>query len=259
MIYPNPFNAQGRSRRRRFSWGALAFAIVLLLFFGALLVWRTAAAGAFWRLMTPAFLFRDRISGSDSVSLLQAELASTTAELADRDALYQETLELKKLLGRPESETEVLAAVLLRPPGVPYDTLVVDAGQMQGIAVGELVFAGGTTAIGDVTEVYGTTARVTLFSAPGRTYDAEVTASSSLGTMLPLALNGQGAGSLMGQVPAGSGISAGDIITIPGIGNDYLGHVSHVDAPAGSSFETIYVSLPVDLFSLKYVEIQTQL
>lgn len=211
-----------------------------------------------WQVLTPIAKVRDTLASTE-VSNLQAQLASTTAALADRDALYSQNIELKKMLGRPQTSSQVLAAVLLRPPGIPYDTLLIDTGTDSGVVVGDLVFAAGTVAIGEVSDVYAHTSRVSLFSAPGRTYEAEVTLQAVPGSALPVSLQGQGSGSFAGQVPAGSVAAVGDEVTIPSLNNEVLGGITHIDAPSGSSFETLYVQLPVNIFSLLYVQVQTHI
>jgi cell shape-determining protein MreC len=222
------------------------------------LFWQSAFANLFWQAGAPVLGLRNAFSQTE-VSMLKAQLASTTAALADRDALYSQNLALKNLLGRPQTGGRVLGAVLLRPPGTPYDTLIIDAGIKDGLAVGNTVFAGGTAAIGEVSDVYAGTARVILFSAPGRTYQAQVSPRATSGSVIPVSLEGQGAGSFTGQVPAGSAIAEGDAVTIPGIGNEFLGSISHVAVADGSSFETLYVRMPVSIFSLQYVEVQTHI
>ena len=182
---------------------------------------------------------------------MRAELASTTAALADRNALYAENTELKQLLGRSASNHSVLGAVLQKPPGIPYDTLIIDIGKQDNITPGDLVFAGGTSVVGTVSEVYDTTSRVTLLSSPGETYDALLNGS------VPVSLAGQGAGSMSGEVPADTPVKVGDSIVLPGIGSTFVGSVSHVSQEVGSSFITLYVQLPVNLFSLHYIEVQT--
>ena len=190
--------------------------------------------------------------GSTSNSVLEAELASTTAALADRNALYQENAQLKQLLGRSVANHTVLGAVLERPPSIPYDTLMIDIGKNANLTEGSLVFAGGNTAIGTVSDVYSDTARVSLFSSPGASYQA------LLGGSIPLSLSGQGAGSMSGEVPAGTAVTVGEMVTLPGILSAFAGSVSHISQQSGASFITVYVQLPVDLFALPYVEVQTQ-
>jgi cell shape-determining protein MreC len=258
MTSPNPFDTLRRNRRRTPVAARLVALLVFLLVCGAVLYWRNGFANALWNAVSPAAMLRTRLE-SGSVGQLQAELASTTAALADRDALAQENAELKRLLGRPQASAQVLGAVLLRPPGIPYDTLVIDVGSKDGVVAGDVVFGGGTLAIGDVTDVYEHTSRVSLFSAPGRSYDAQIAPRLAPSSIVPVSLEGQGAGSFVGQIPAGSAAAPNDPVLIPGIGNSFLGGITHIDAPSGSSFETVYIQMPVNIFSLKYVEVQTRL
>ena len=76
---------------------------------------------------------------------------------------------------------------------------------------------------------------------------------------MPVSLIGEGAGSFSGQIPAGGSVAVGDPVVVPGIGSDFMGSISHIDAPSGSSFETLYVQMPVDIFTLQYVEVQTHI
>lgn len=256
MISPNPYERSQRSRRRSSLLLPALFILLVVLVCGAVIVWQNRLAGFFWHVSAPVMSLRNNLESSDA-SVLRAELASTTAALADRDALYQQNIALKAMLDRPQTSKRLLGAVLQRPPGLPYDTLVLDVGTRNGVVEGDLVFAGGTLAIGEVSSVYGDTSRVSLFSAPGRTYDAQVAPKAAIGTVIPLSLTGQGAGSLSGEVPAGSVAAVGDPVVIPGLGNELLGSITHIQVSAGSSFETLYVQLPVNVFSLQYVQVQT--
>ena len=232
--------------RGRF-WAILFFTVCIIVL--AVLL-RNRMSNYFWNVASPVMAFRNSLE-EDEAATLRDELASTTAALADRNALYAENTNLKQLLGRSVSNHTVLAAVLQKPPGIPYDTLMIDIGARDNVASGDLVFAGGTLVIGTVSEVYNTTSRVTLLSAPGEKYDALLNSS------VPVSLVGQGAGSMSGEVPAGTPVKVGDSIALPGIGSAFVGEVSHVDVEAGSSFITLYMQLPVNLFSLHYVEVQT--
>jgi cell shape-determining protein MreC len=256
MTSPNPFEISRQSRRRSPLLGPALLVVAGVLVLAAILRWRDTAASLFWNIGTPIVDSRNLYQHT-SVADLQAALASSTAALADRNALSNENTELKRLLGRQIQGVQVISAVLMRPPGIPYDTLMIDAGKKDGIRVGELVFGGGKSAIGEISEVYDTASRVLLFSAPGRTFDAQVMPAATPGAVLPLSLAGQGAGSIVGQVPAGSTVVVGDSVLIPGLGSAFVGSVTHIDAPTGSSFETLLIQLPVNIFSLQFVEIQT--
>jgi len=227
-----------RARRARF----VAFCVLVVLLAAAAL-WRAPLTQLLWSVAAPLMHFRYGGTG------LEAELASTTALLADRNALYQENLDLKARLGRPGiAPVRILGAVLLRPPATPYDTLVIDAGKEEGAVVGDYVSAGGSALVGTISEVYAHAARVRLFSAPGEKYNALLRGS------VPLSIEGQGGGSMVAQAPSGTVVSAGDTALVPGIAGGLAARVTQVDKTE-SSFVTIYFQLPADLFMLRFVEV----
>lgn len=243
-------------------------AIVLgVVVFTLVVVLRTSLSSMLWQVTAPLFahgpvanLSAQLVSkaqlSAENVSL-RAQLASTTAALADRDLLYRENLQLKSLMGRDASVRSVLASVIMRPPGIPYDTLMIDAGKAQGVAVGEYVSAGGSALIGQVDTVYTTTARVTLFSAPSMVFQALLTETTAH-PALPLTVEGQGGGSMVTQVPAHTDVSVGDAVVFPGIADGLSALVSYVDSKEGSSFETVYLRLPANPLQLRFVEVQTR-
>ncbi len=237
-------------RRRGPSGGVFIGSAILVLCLLLVFVLRAQTASLLWQAVAPVLSLRNRLSQTDA-SLLRASLASTTAALADRDALYQQNLQLKALLGRNATTHTTLAAVLERPPNIPYDTLMIDIGSSEGVVPGALAFAGGNTAVGTVSDVYQSTSRVVLFSAPGQSYQAQLEGG------VPLTLSGQGAGSMQGEVPAGTVVSTGQAVLLPGIALAFTGTVSYIHQESGASFITVYVQLPADVFSLQYVEVQT--
>jgi cell shape-determining protein MreC len=253
--------------------GNTFFLIVLFFLCIMALLWRNFFTGIFWQLDAPLlatqkvliapfhiiFLNFTSKAGLDAQNtLLKNELASTTVLLADRDALYQETLDLKAQFGRDAQIQTILAGVLLQPPEEPYDTLLIDAGTAQGIEVGDLVAAGGTTLVGTVREVHPTTATVELFSSPGEQYNALLltgATASSTTTSVPIVLEGQGSGSLRAEVPAGTPAAVGDAIVTPGVESGFAGTISFVSQNESESFETLYVTLPINPLELRFVEV----
>ena len=238
--------------RRRQGSRSVTFivSLVFILLLVSVLLLRTQVGNLFWQAASPLIALRNSVSQTDA-SVLRAQLASTTATLADRNALYAQNLELKQLLGRTALSHTTLAAVLMRPPGIPYDTLMIDIGTNAGVAPGSLVFAGGNSAVGTVSDVYSNMSRVSLFSAPGESYQALLQDGT------PISLSGEGAGSMSGEVPAGTSVTTGETVSLPGILSAFICSVSYVHQESGASFITVYVQLPVDLFSLQYVEVQT--
>ena len=241
-------------RRAASSRGRLLVAALLLVVFALLVVFRAGAAAAFWRVLSPVMALRNTL-GKSEVSRLRAELASTSALLADRNSLATENAILRSQLGRNPAEHMVLAGVLLHAPAVAYDTLLIDAGKVEGIAPGDLVYAGGTTLVGSVSEVYDESARVELLSTPGRTYQAFLRSGNALSAAIPISVEGQGAGSMRAQVPASTNVSRGDQVIFPGVAGDFAGLVSYVDIDASQSFKTLYLTMPVNPQSLEFVEV----
>lgn len=242
-------------RKKRNLYPALFVALVGGALISAIIVWRTEVGGLFWSLAAPLAQLRNSLDATESARL-RAELASTTAALADRNALYQENLRIKQGFGRDARVKTTLASVLMRPPGVPYDTLLVDAGSGQGVKKGALVSAGGSAYIGVVSDVYKSSSRVVLFSAPGATYEALVVTKHA--GSIPISLVGGGAGSMSAQVPAATPASVGDSVVVPGIATAFAGEVTHIQKTEGDSFETLFIHLPVDLFALQFIEIRLE-
>ena len=249
------------NRRLRFPFFFGFVALVVLIVLVVLVVlFRVPISGVLWQALSPVLRARDSLGLSQTADL-RAELASNAAALADRDALYRENLELKAILGRPaplglpSGAGRVLAAVIERPPGIPYDTLGIDAGTAQGVAPDNLVSAGGGALIGKVSEAYAHTARVVLFSAPSEGHEALLISKNAQSAAVPLSVEGQGGGSMVASVPAGTSVVAGDIIVFPGIAGGLTGEVSAVDVKESESFVTIYLHLPVNLFEIRYVEV----
>lgn len=245
--------------------GALSLVIALGALFALAFFFRQPLEGALARILPPLQGGHEKLSASAGGfgalfsskqaleaenATLQKELARAQAELADRDALFMENLALKKSLGRPDAQAGViLAGVVMRPPAVPYDTLVIDAGSRQGVIPGALVAAAGGAVIGTVAEAYDSTARVALFSSPGAEYSALLRGS------VPLLMEGDGGGSFSGKIPAATQAAVGDVIVLPGIAGGFAGTISAIVAPEGDSFKTLYLHLPVNLFELRYVEV----
>ncbi len=241
MISNRASAAASRARR-----GRLFGFIAVLLLIGVVAFWRAPLSSMLWRVIGPVMLSRNALSPN------VAELASTTALLADRNALYAENLDLKARLGRDVGVTRILGGVLLRPPETPYDTLVIDAGFAEGVAMGDLVSAGGTTVVGTITDLYTHTARVTLYSAPGEKYDGLLRGS------IPIAVEGQGGGSLRAQLPSGTDVASGDTVSLPGVAGGVAATVSRVERGESESFTTVYLTLPANMWSLRFVEVWKQ-
>ncbi len=187
---------------------------------------------------------------------LKLALASSSAVLLDHEILVRENNDLKNRLGRVSPQANVLLAmVLVRPPATPYDTLVLDVGNKDGVAAGDLVSAGGSVYIGKITEVYENNSRVKLFSAPGESHSATLL-QTAVSSSLPVSIAGQGGGSFTAEVPAGTLVRIGDEVVFNDIGTAFVAKVVQVEEKSRASFTTIYLQLPVNMYTLRMVEVR---
>lgn len=204
------------------------------------------------------FFFSDSISNAyyslrRMVFPQDASVISATAENAYIIALQSENNALKELFNRSvDKEQMTLAAVLVRPPQTPYDSIVIDAGNNMGLIVGDIVYADMNYAIGKVSSVSEKTSVVTLFSSSGQK------ASVLIGTSTTAVMaEGRGGSNFYIKVPRNVEILIGDPIVWPDIQTILLGAVEVVDKGDGDAYSHIYFKSPVNINTLRYVQFKT--
>lgn len=241
------------------SWGASALGIVLLV-----LLVRLLAPNLFWRIFTPVFQSADAfaakghtlISGFADTAALALEnerLADENAALAsENSALAAKAAALSALMGAGaksrKSDSGVLASVIARPPESPYDTLVLAAGENDGVALGMGAFGAGGVPVGVVSAVTDDFSRVTLFSAPSMTTHGWVGRGN-----LPVVLKGSGAGTLSASLPRSAGVAAGDRVFVPGQGAIPIGTVARVDGDPSIPEVALRIVPALNPFSITWV------
>jgi len=184
-------------------------------------------------------------------SNLKDEIATLKLKAIDYDILLKQTDDLKSQLGRIDTTGKTVARILSKPPLSPYDTFVVDVGENSGLQVESKVFISDNIIIGIVKNVNSNNALVELFSSSGVEHEA---ISGRTGTTFKLV--GLGGGNFKIEVPKDVDILWGDSFVYPNLASAVLGTVYFVDSNAQSSFKTIYIRTPVNVFSSKYVFIE---
>lgn len=239
----------------------LVGAAVLVLF---LFLFRPSLQGGMFVIFTPVWKVADSVGNSvfsipsffSSKATLSAQnrkllqdLSASQTSVLDRNQLYEENLALKERLGRVAQPNAAFAAVILRPPEVPYDTLLIDIGEDADIEVGDRVAGHGALLIGKITEVNAHSARVTLFSSPNEKYNGFLRGN------VPVEVVGLGGGSLMMQVPYDAKAKVGDLVTLPSIESNISSVVEHIEPGQGDSAVTAYLRLPVNQLELRFVDV----
>jgi cell shape-determining protein MreC len=196
--------------------------------------------------------FRSKNSLVSENERLQGEILSRDAGALLLDGLKRENDELKALLGRSAGGKDVVALVLSRPPLSFYDTLIVDVGADDGIVIGDKVYANGAVLVGDVSEVFGSTARISLFSTPGRAVSVLFGSSTVQAQAV-----GKGGGNFEARLPVGIDVAEGDTIVFPHLRSHVFGVIERIVADSTDSLQTIMFKAPVNIHQLRFVEVET--
>ena len=249
-----------RHKRRQF-FGALAVFLLTIFFArgpleGPLAGVLHAIGRPLWSLEGSAMdhfggvtaLFRSKYSLEEENKKLQDSLDLVAAEAYSRELLRTENEALKTKLGRSPEFTLTLARVLVAPPLSPYDTFVIDAGADHGIVPHMEVFGDGDFKIGEVTRVFARSAVVSLSSTSDTELSVIIGSSS-----LPVIARGTGGGNFRATLPKGAQVAVGDAVEIPALAPEYVGVVDALLRPEGSSLQTVFIKLPLNLFTLKWV------
>lgn len=183
---------------------------------------------------------------------LEDQLSSLKLKEIDYDILLKENQELKSEIGRHSDKNFVFSRVLSRPPRSPYDTFVIDIGSNQGIAPADRVYLSDNVIIGVVTTVTPGTSLVQLFSSGSNKQESILSRTGA-----SFVLNGKGGANFQLEVPKDTDILWGDTFLYPGINSSVVGSVYYINANSQSSFKTVYIRSPGNVFQSKAVYVDT--
>lgn len=252
-------------RRRNALIPTAAFAAgFAVIFIGLIvLVLRLVSPGLLTSISTP--LWRLGSSSTEQFHTIFSSFGNVAQITRERDMLVAENQALKEsnrglqaqvadvthLVGaRTESAHHILAGVLAHPPVSPYDTLIIDRGGSEGVRAGSTVYGPGMTPIGSIESAGEHTARVALFSAPGRITDGWVGEKR-----VALSITGVGSGAFTATLPRESGVVVGDVVYLPGPGALPVGSIVRIDSNPSSPRDTVHIAPYTNLFSLTWVEV----
>lgn len=207
-----------------------------------------AAYGAFLSLENKQALITENVALRQETSELRRQAFQTKL-------LERENIELKALLGRKDADkkNDLLAVVLRGTDVTPYDLLVIDVGEEQGAAVGDLVTVDGDVAIGSIQQVFASTATVLLFSAPNEKTPVVIGAASS---SLPVTAEGQGGGTFMALLPREVLVTDGDPVSLATLDSTLFAHIEQIESEPTDSFVRVFFKNPVNTQTLRYVTVK---
>jgi rod shape-determining protein MreC len=191
-------------------------------------------------------------TGTTSTGLLQGKTAfRDVGSSTDKEIVSKKTKIKDAQKQNTPDRNLVLAVILARPPRTPYDSLLVDIGEDEGLMVGDVVYAEQDYAVGAVEAVFKATSIIKLYSSPDQRIDVLLGSSTA-----PVVAEGRGAGNFYIKVPKNIVVSEGDQIVIPGIKSKILGTAERIDSDEGEAYAHVYFRMPVNLYTLHYVQIK---
>lgn len=180
---------------------------------------------------------------------LHEEVARMQTQVLDRNLLAEKVLKLEETFGRIGNDNRVSAYVLSVPWQSPYDILVIDAGAEHGIVVGDQVVYVGAGVIGEIAEVYTSSAKVKLYSSPREEHAVLVGEK-----YVPGVAHGRGMGNFEVKLPKGTLVAVGDTVLLPE-GNLVLGVVGLVEEEPALPFVNVFFRTSFNIAEIHSVEV----
>ncbi len=182
---------------------------------------------------------------------LHAENVDLKNRMTNYQTLVDENNKIKELFGRTTGQPSILASILVKPAQTIYDTLIIDAGIDEGVAIGKRVFASRTILIGEVSEVANHTAKVAMYSSSGHKMQVVVS-----GKELFTEATGRGGGTFEMVFPREVEFPVGTEIVAPGITPYLIGLVDEVISDPRDPLQKVLLRSPVNIQEIKFVEVE---
>lgn len=183
---------------------------------------------------------------------LAEELAQYEERAGAYEVLRSENEQLRAFVRLVESTSRdaqgVTAAVVSSVRTSPYGTFLIGAGEAEGIERGSLVQTSGGFVVGTVTDAGAHTATVGEIFAPGASVEA-------MASGVAFSAVGSGGGNARAKVPRALAIRIHDPVLAPGLGQRPIGIVGSIASSTASASQELFIVLPVNLSSLRYVYI----
>ena len=196
--------------------------------------------------------WRTRASLEAQNRSLAEELAQFEERAGGYETLRSENEQLRAFVRLVESTSRdaqgVTAPIVSSVRTSPYGTFLIGAGEAEGIVRGSLVLTSGGFVVGKVTDTGAHTATVTEIFAPAASVEAM--AGGAI-----FAAVGSGGGNARASVPRALAIRAGESVVAPELGQRPIGIVGKIASSTASASQQLFIVLPVNLSSLRYVYI----
>ena len=181
-----------------------------------------------------------------------------------KNDLYKENLELSGRLRELEAKTAILefsskistskdflaATVIMRPPAIVYDQIIVDKGLKDSVKIGDIVLAGESVILGKVSEVFDESSRVILLSSYGLENNVFLEKAG-----VSASVSGYGNGELRAALPRDFNIKTGDRVFSLTDPKYFVGFVEKTNFSSNSPTKNAIIKQPFNVYGLFSVSI----
>src|SRR3989344_5069582 len=197
-------------------------------------------------------VFRTRASLESQNRSLAEELAQYEERAGAYEVLRVENEELRAFVRLVEGTSRegqgVTAPVVSSVRTSPYGTFLIGAGEAEGIVRGSQVLTSGGFVVGTVSDTGAHTATVAEVFAPGASVEAMAGGAT-------FSAAGSGGGNARAKVPRALTIRQNEPVLAPQLGQRPIGIVGSIASSTASASQELFIVLPVNLSSLRYVYI----
>lgn len=213
----------------------------------------------------PLWLARSvEVSGGDVVTMmtpkallveknkqLQEQIKTYEAQVLALQQLRDENDQLKKEVSFVTHNQEVVTVQVLGKPNQSLiNSMVIGAGDKQGVHVGQLVTTQGNLGVGTVVGVASQTATVALFGAPQFSGDVLLVNKN-----ITVPATGKGSGNFEIHIPREVAVSDGDLLAFPENPQVVVGVVKSIIFDPRDPFQTVLARAPVNVQELRFVQV----
>ncbi len=214
-----------------------------------------SVAGGMWNVSSSAkqsvaesgFFSRNSTLAQENAQL-KRELASVRERASAYGALREENETLRSLLRFTQTSQGVTAPVVSSYHASPYGTFLVAAGANDAIAPGDIVLSETGYAVGRVVDVGSSHTLVKAVFHAGAEIDVVVGNAA-------LTATGEGSGNALVNVPRGISVEVSDTVIAPTFAGHPVGIVGKVEEVSTTAEQKVYIVLPVNLSTIRFVYI----
>jgi len=214
--------------------------------FGAVL-WQTSS-GIHGTIFNSGY-FASHRALADENTMLREQLARAEERAAAYSVLKDENDGLRALEQVVRTERGVTAPIVSSLIASPYGTFLIGAGA-NDVHPGDLVLTDAGFVAGTVSDVGSRTSLVNQTFAADASIDVRIAGAS-------VVASGYGGGNARAILPRDITVKVGDAVVAPAYGGRAVGVVGNVRSDPANADQTVYIRIPVNLSSLRFVYVVT--